>query len=554
MRCSTWNNLLKLKNIFMKVSGIVVDIHLRETYGAEIEFSNGIIKRISRRTDYPEVYIMPGLIDAHIHIESSMVTPGAFALAAVKHGTTAVVSDPHEIANVLGEEGVEYMIKDSKKVPLNFFFGAPSCVPATIYERSGGEINSEGIQRLLERPEIKYLSEMMNYPGVIYDDKEVHKKLKIARTFNKPVDGHAPGLNGEKLVKYINAGISTDHECSTIEEAREKISLGMKVLIREGSAARNLNALKDLYLTNPGMIMLCSDDLHPEMLQLRHINKLIGLLITEGYDLFDVIRSATLNPSEHYNLKAGLLRPGDDADFIIVDNLKDMNVIETRIKGKQVYSDGEVRFTYNPGKAINKWNCSALKKEDISVLNYGKHIRVIEAFEGELLTKQIKIHSGDNPYIQSDTTKDLLKIVVKNRYSDAPPVVGFIKGFGLKKGAFASSVAHDSHNIICVGTNDNDIISAMNEIVRLNGGLSFSAREEIESLCLDIGGIMTTRSCVDVAWDYEKLNMLTRANGCKMMAPYMTLSFMALLVIPELKIGDKGLFDVKAFELVPLFV
>lgn len=538
----------------MKVCGIVVDIHLRETYGAEVEFTNGKIKEISRRSDYPEVYIIPGLIDAHIHIESSMVTPGAFATAAVRHGTTAVVSDPHEIANVLGEAGVNYMIKDSKKVPLNFFFGAPSCVPATTFERSGGELNSDAIQRLLERPEIKFLSEMMNYPGVIYDDIEVHKKLEIARKLNKPVDGHAPGLRGEKLKKYVNSGISTDHECSTKEEALEKISLGMKVLIREGSAARNLQALKELYLTNPEMVMLCSDDLHPEMLQLRHINKLIALLISEGYDLFDVIRSATLNPSEHYNLNAGLLRPGDDADFVIVDNLKDMNVIETWIKGKKVYSDGEVKFTYKPGKALNNWNCNDLKRDDIRVYKTGKLIRVIEAFEGELLTKQINMSSGDSPFIESDPASDFLKIVVKDRYSDAPPVVGFIKGFGLKSGAFASSVAHDSHNIICIGTNDEDIISSINEIVRLKGGLSFSAGGKTESLQLNIGGIMTTRSCSEVAWDYERLSMLTRANGCTMMAPYMTLSFMALLVIPELKIGDKGLFDVEKFELVSLFV
>jgi len=538
----------------MKVRGILVDIHLRETYGAEVEFSNGKIKGISRRNNCPEVFILPGLIDAHIHIESTMVTPGAFALAAVKHGTTAVVSDPHEIANVMGEAGVDFMLEDSKRVPLNFFFGAPSCVPATIFESSGAEINSEGLRRLMERPEIKYLSEMMNFPGVIYDDEEVHRKLEIARKYNKPVDGHAPGLKGEKLIKYVNSGINTDHECSTIEEALEKISLGMKVLIREGSAARNLSALKELFLTTPGMIMLCSDDLHPEMLQLRHINKLIALLITEGYDLFDVIRSATVNPSEHYNLNSGLLRQGDDADFVIVDNLKDMNVIETWIKGRQVYSSGEVRFNYSPGKAINNWNCSCINKDDIRVLNAGKDIRVIEAFEGELLTKQIRMSAGDNSYVESDTAKDLLKIVVKDRYSDAPPSVGFIKGFGLKNGAFASSVAHDSHNIICVGTNDDDIVSSINEIVRFKGGLSVSVGGKIDSLPLDIGGIMTTRSCTEVAWDYEKLNMLARSNGCKMMAPFMTLSFMALLVIPELKIGDKGLFDVEKFELVSLFV
>jgi adenine deaminase len=430
----------------------------------------------------------------------------------------------------------------------------PSCVPATVYESSGASINSKGIQRLLERHEIKYLSEMMNYPGVIYDDELVHKKLEIARRMNKPVDGHAPGLTGEMLIKYVKSGITTDHECSNIKEALEKISLGMKVLIREGSAARNLNALKELYLSNPGMIMLCSDDLHPEMLQVRHINKLIGLLISEGYDLFDVIRSATINPSEHYNLNAGLLRTGDNADLVIVDNLKDMNVIETWIKGTNVYSDSKVRFDYSPGKALNNWNCSTITTDSIGVRNSGKVIRVIEAFEGELLTKEIRMPAGTGSFIEPDPARDLLKIVVKDRYNDAPPVVGFIKGFGLRTGAFASSVAHDSHNIICIGANDDDIVTAVNEIVRLKGGLSFSAGGKIESLKLDIGGIMTSSSCAEVAWDYEKLNMLTKANGCTMMAPFMTLSFMALLVIPELKIGDKGLFDVNKFELVSLFV
>jgi adenine deaminase len=537
----------------MKICGILVDIHSRETYPAAVFVSKGKIKSISRCKTAPEVYIIPGLIDAHIHIESSMVTPGAFAVAVVKHGTTGVVSDPHEIANVLGEAGVHFMIKDAGKVPVNFFFGAPSCVPATLFESSGAQILPQGIQRLLEMPEVKYLSEMMNFPGVILDDEVVYLKLQIAKKLNKPVDGHAPGLTGEKLEKYVHAGISTDHECSTMEEAMEKISLGMKVLIREGSAARNLNSLKRLFLSDPTMIMLCSDDLHPEMLKTGHINKLVAGLIAEGYDIFDVIRSATINPSEHYSLGAGLLRTGDNADFVVVDDLGKMNVLETWIKGKRVYSEGTVAFKYRAGIALNNFSCTAIEKNDIKVPNNGGSIRVIEAFEGELLTGQIIMPSGNSSFIEPDTEKDLLKIVVKDRYRDAPPAVGFIKGFGLKAGAFASSVAHDSHNIIAVGTNDDDIVSAVNEIVRLKGGLSVSAGNTIESLRLDIGGIMTTRSCDDVARDYEKLNLLTRANGCTMMAPFMTLSFMALLVIPELKIGDKGLFDVNRFELVSLF-
>ena len=531
-----------------------MDIHKRKIYPAFINVIDGKIGKIERTDVAPDIFILPGLIDSHIHIESSMITPGAFATAAVKHGTTSVVSDPHEIANVLGVNGVMFMLNDAKKVPLEFYFGAPSCVPATSFESSGASVNHVEIEHLLELPEIKYLSEMMNYPGVIYNDKEVHEKLEIARRLKKPVDGHAPGLSGEMLKKYVAAGISTDHECSTLAEAKEKIALGMKILIREGSAARNLNALKDLFRTNPDMVMLCSDDLHPEMLQLRHINKLISGLISEGFDAFDVIRSATINPTEHYKLNAGLLRTGDKADFILVDSLDKMNILETWIKGEKVFGDGKVLFEYKPGKAVNNFNCVPIKEEDIRVKNRHGTLRIIEAFEGELLTKEILRQSGSLEFVVADTKNDFLKIVVKDRYNDRPPVTGFIKGFGLKRGAFASSIAHDSHNIISVGTSDKDIVTAINEIVRLKGGLAVSSEGEIKSLQLNIGGIMTTRSCSEVAHDYENLSELVKSYGCNMKAPFMTLSFMALLVIPELKIGDKGLFDVKKFELVPLFV
>lgn len=538
----------------MKIAGNLVDIHLREIYPAEITVADGVIKSIVRVDSAPDVFIIPGLIDAHIHIESSMVTPGAFAVAAVKHGTTSVVSDPHEIANVLGIEGVNFMIEDSLRVPLKFWFGAPSCVPATDFERSGAVLNSDSVAELLSRDEIKYLSEMMNFPGVIYDNEEVKRKIHSAKKLNKPVDGHAPGLKGNDLRKYVEAGITTDHECSSIEEALEKISLGMKVLIREGSAARNLDSLKELFRTHPDMVMLCSDDLHPEMLEVRHLNKIIASLVCEGYDLFDVIRSATINVSRHYNLNSGLIRKGDAADFIIVDDPKKMNVHETWIDGLKVYAGEKVNFEYSPGKGINRFNCSAVTEDDIAVRTEGKNVRIIEVFEGELLTKQNLVPSWNSSILEAETRNDLLKIVVKDRYTDSPPVVGFIKGFGLKKGAFASSVAHDSHNIIAVGTNNADIISSINKIVEMKGGLAVSSGNMIDSLELNIGGIMTTRSCREVAHDYERLNQLTREYGCMMKAPFMTLSFMALLVIPELKISDRGLFDVNKFQLVSLFV
>ncbi len=537
----------------MKISGNLVDIHRRELYPAEVTVVDGKIKSIVRTVAVQEGFIMPGLIDAHIHIESSMVTPGAFATEAVKHGTVGVVSDPHEIANVLGEKGVLYMISDSKKVPLKFWFGAPSCVPATSFETSGATLDSRGVKKLLEMPQIKYLSEMMNFPGVIYSDNEVAEKLKAARIIGKPIDGHAPGLTGESLKKYVAAGISTDHECSTLEEAKEKISLGMKILIREGSAARNLDALKELYNTSPENIMLCCDDLHPDMLMNRHLDKLIGKLILEGYDLYDVIRSATINPVEHYGLESGLLRPGDSADFIVVDDLKKMNVLETWIGGEKVYENDSVDFSYIPGEPVNFFNCSAVDVEQILVRNHYGQIKVIEASEGELLTKQLIHTSGTEKYVDSDPAEDTLKIVVKDRYKDSAPTVGFIKGFGLKKGAFASSIAHDSHNIICVGTNDAEIVEAINEVVRLKGGLSVCSGTKLKSIRLDIGGIMTTHSCREVAQEYQQLNKFVGSLGCPMQSPFMTLSFMALLVIPDLKIGDRGLFDVKKFEITSLF-
>lgn len=538
----------------MKVYGHLIDIHKRDIYPVIITILKGKISSIEKALNAPDVYILPGLIDSHIHIESSMVTPGAFALTAVKHGTTGVVSDPHELANVLGEAGVKFMIKDAKKVPLNFWFGAPSCVPATSFETSGAVLDHTKIKDLLYLPEIKYLSEMMNFPGVINNDKEVHLKLDIAKRLAKPIDGHAPRLSGEMLRKYVASGISTDHECSSLEEAKEKISLGMHILIREGSAARNLNSLKDLFKTNREMVMLCSDDLHPEMLVKGHINKLISRLISEGYNEFDVIRSATINPVKHYNLEAGLLRVGDRADFILVDSLKKMNVLETWINGEKVYADGKVNFSYTPGKAVNKFNCLPIEEDEINIINEYGNIRIIEAFEGELLTNEIVKSSGENKYVESDIVNDVLKIVIKDRYHDSPPVKGFIKGFRLRAGAFASSIAHDSHNIISVGTNDKDIINAINEIVRQKGGLAVSYAGNVNFLQLNIGGIMSTRSCEEVAGDYEKLNNLVISLGCSMAAPFMTLAFMALLVIPDLKIGDRGLFDVRKFELVPLFI
>jgi adenine deaminase len=538
----------------MKTYGQLVDIHERNIYPAAVSVHNGRIEKIEKLDSAPDVFILPGLIDSHIHIESSMITPGAFAMAAVRHGTCGVVSDPHEIANVLGADGVNFMIDDARKVPLHFFFGAPSCVPATSFESNGASLDHTEVSRLLGRKEIKYLSEMMNFPGVIYHDEEVMRKIESAIESGKPIDGHAPGLTGIDLKIYVDAGISTDHECSNILEAKEKISLGMKILIREGSAAKNLNSLKELFNSNPEMIMLCSDDLHPEMLQQRHINKVVAGLISEGYNLYDVLRSCTLNPTAHYSLDPALLRAGDNADFIVVDDLKKMNVQQTWINGEKVFDEGKVLFSYKAGPGVNNFNCSEINSDSIKVNNRREDIRIIVAEEGELLTREMHTSAGDGDFVTPDLDNDILKIVVKDRYKDLPPATGFIKGFGLKSGAFASSIAHDSHNIIAVGTNDNDLVRAINEIIRLKGGLSVCNGSMVSSLQLNIGGIMTTRSCEDIAAEYEKLNKLAGSMGCVMKAPFMTLSFMALLVIPDLKIGDRGLFDVKKFKPVSLFL
>ncbi|HBH84034.1 MAG TPA: adenine deaminase [Bacteroidales bacterium] len=538
----------------MKINGNVVDIHVRSIYAACVTIENGKVKKIEKIEGSGVGFIIPGLIDAHIHIESSMITPGAFAVEAVKHGTVATVSDPHEIANVCGIEGVDFMIEDAARVPLKMFFGAPSCVPATSFETNGASLDKDDVREMLQRNEIKYLSEMMNFPGVIHDDEQVHNKILYARKFGKPIDGHAPGLTGRDLEKYVSAGISTDHECSTINEALEKISLGMKILIREGSAAKNLDSLKELYNMFPDQIMLCSDDLHPEMLLKGHINKLIARLISEGYNLFDVIRSATINPGKHYNIDTGLLREGDNADLILVDDLESMNILETWIDGKKVFDRGIVAFNAGHSRGINNFNCSIITNDNIQVVNQGKKIRIIEAYDGDLLTKEKIISTGSVEILRADTDLDHLKIVVKDRYNDTAPVCGFVKGFNLKRGAFAGSVAHDSHNIICVGTNDNDIVSAVNKVIEMKGGLSFACDNKIYAIKLNIGGIMTSNSCRETAHEYEKLNEIVKKMGCTMSAPFMTLAFMALLVIPDLKIGDRGLFDVNKFGLVPLFV
>jgi len=537
----------------MELEYNIIDIYKREIYPAKLIIEGGKIKDIIRLNKVIRNYVMPGLIDSHVHIESSLCTPGSFAMAAVSRGTTGVVSDPHEIANVMGMEGIEFMLKDAAKVPLKVWFGAPSCVPATAFESAGAVIDHSDLDKLLKRKEIKYLSEMMNFPGVISEDKEVIKKIMVAKKYRKPIDGHAPGLSGNDLKKYVNAGISTDHECSSLEEALEKISLGMKIHIREGSAARNLNALKSLLTSHPEKVMLCSDDIHPEMLAKRHINKLVSQLLNEGFDKFDVLRSCTINPVKHYDLDAGLLQKEQAADFIVVEDYMSMDVIETWINGEKVYDRGQTLFKYENDECINKFNASEISEDEIRIKRNGSKMRVINAFDGELMTKEILYTTKNSEIIKADIQNDILKIVVKDRYKDMPPSTAMIRGFGLKKGAFAGSIAHDSHNIICIGTNDKDIVTAINLIIKIKGGLAVATGNELDYMPLPVAGIMSEKPVNIVASDYEKLTKLVKSMGCTMSAPFMTLSFMALLVIPELKLSDKGLFNGKIFNYVPLF-
>jgi len=537
------------------IFGKLVDPVNKKILNACIFVENGEIAKIEHAREKCEKYILPGFIDSHVHIESSMLTPGEFARLAVRHGTVATVSDPHEIANVCGERGLKFMIEDGKKVPLKFHFGVPSCVPATGFETSGETLNAEIVGELLRSDDYFFLSEMMNYPGVIYNDAEVWGKIKSAIKLNKPIDGHAPGVTGEDLKKYAGANITTDHESATIDEAIEKIENGIKAQIREGSAAKNFNALYPLITKYTEKVMLCTDDCHPDDLVKGHINLLIKRGLEKGIDLFDLLTVACVNPVRHYNLNVGLVQAGDPADFIIVDDLENLNVLETHINGKKVYSNGKALFEYKAGKPVNNFKREIISENDLLVKDNGKNIRVIKCFDGQLFTSSIVVKPNTrNSQVISDIKNDYLKLVVVNRYINSEPAIGFINGFGFKDGAVAQSIAHDSHNIIAIGTNDEDLLRAINTVISLKGGIAISEKKNIHQLALEIAGLMSSENGEKIAAKYAKLNNLAKSLGSSFKSPLMTLSFMALMVIPELKLGDKGLFDVNAFSPVSLFV
>jgi adenine deaminase len=549
------------------ITGKFVDIFQKRLYNARITSENGFISEIIELNPSEKVnagFILPGFIDAHVHIESSMLVPSEFARLAVVHGTVGTVSDPHEIANVCGMEGVEFMINDGKTVPFKFNFGAPSCVPATTFETAGAALDSNDVEKLLLRDEIKYLSEMMNFPGVLHGDEEVYKKIKAAHKLHKPVDGHAPGLRGEDAKKYCVAGISTDHECFTKEEALDKLRLGMKIIIREGSAAKNFDALIDLLHDHPEHIMFCSDDKHPDSLVEGHINDLCARAVAKGIDIFKVLRATCVNPVLHYKLNVGLLRAGDAADFIIVKDLEEFKVEKTFINGEMVAENGKtlIKKPATTTKAVNNFSCSLKEPADIVVLKNEAlltneiKIPVIVAEDGQLITKKIyTTPKVEGNKIVPDIEKDILKIIVVNRYNNAPVAKAFIKNFGLKKGAIASSVAHDSHNIVAVGVDDESICSAVNEIIKYEGGVSLcfdssSKNEKDIVLALPVAGLMSTEDGYEVALKYSEIDKAAKSLGSTLSSPFMTLSFMALLVIPHLKLSDKGLFDGDRFSFV----
>ncbi len=537
------------------VSGNIVDLTERKIYPGTIVVRDGRIDSITPSAEISsQQFILPGFIDAHVHLESSMLVPSEFARLAVPHGTVATVSDPHEIGNILGTEGVQYMIRNGNQVPFHFYFGAPSCVPATSFETAGSTITAEEIRSLFENDKLKYLSEMMNYPAVLARDPLVMNKIQAAKDLGLPIDGHAPGLKGQEAARYISAGISTDHECYTLQEALDKIKYGMKIIIREGSAAKNYDALHTLIGSHPECVMFCSDDKHPNDLVKGHINELVKRSIVQhGYDTMDVLRCACYNPIIHYNLDVGYLQKGQGADFIIVDNLQNLSILKTYIKGKLVAENGKTLIPSMKNEVMNNFKISSKKEEDFVLKGSEGTIQVIQALDGELITKKLEVKAKvQDGHLVVDLEQDILKLAVINRYSNAPIAVAFINGFGLKRGALASCIAHDSHNIIVVGTSDEDICKGVNAIIENRGGIAVVCEGKAELLPLPVAGIMSPDDGYTVAEKYSVLDEKAKQLGTTLGAPFMTLSFMALLVIPSLKLSDKGLFDGTSFGFTTL--
>jgi len=537
------------------IRGNIVDIHEGAVFPGEVGIVHGRIASIRPWEGVVDHFIIPGFIDAHIHIESTMLAPAEFARAASVHGTVATVSDPHEITNVLGVDGVDYMIREAREAAIKIFYGAPPCVPATSFETSGARLDAEAVAGLLDREEIYYLSEVMNFPGVLAGDSDLLAKIAAARERGKPVDGHAPGLRSDAARAYASAGISTEHECTTLTEALDKIAAGMKILIREGSAARNYAALEPLLFRHPGRCMFCSDDLHPDSLALGHINLLVRRAVAAGLPPITALRIACWNPVEHYQLPVGTLRLGDPADFLVVGDLREFRVLQTYVRGNLVAENGASRLPFRAAPALNRFGAKPVEPADFRVPAPGPvAVRVIEVEDGQIVTgaTEVELVPVDGE-LKQDLGRDVLKIAVVNRYGPSAPAVGFIRNFGLKHGAIASSVAHDSHNIVAVGASDDALCRAIDVIIAHCGGVCTVSEAAECVVPLPIAGLMSDASSADVAIGYAAVEELARQLGSPLRAPLMTLSFMALLVIPSLKLSDLGLFDGHAFQLTPLF-
>jgi len=540
------------------VVGNIYDIGSGKFVKGEIKIMGDRIIDILPTSKSCSNYIIPGFIDSHIHIESSLLFPAAFSQIAITHGTVAAIADPHEIANVLGSEGIRLMKVNADQADLKFYFGAPPCVPATDFETSGATITTNDIKNLFDSGTCHHLAEVMNYPGVIHHDSELMAKINIAKSFGKIIDGHAPNLTGLQAENYFKAGITTDHECESIDEALEKIKYGCHILIREGSAAKNLIHLISLLNDFPDRTMFCTDDFHADELLEGHINLMVKKAIECGIPFENIIKTACINPVRHYKLSVGLLKKGDYADFIVIDSPKNCNILETWINGKMVFSKKKGYFSKGEIPVpVNNFQRNQVFPDEIKIYlpQNASKIQLIVAKDKSLITSASveKPLLTQNKEIIADTNRDILKIVNLSRYTNEKPQVAFIRGFNLKTGAIASSVAHDSHNILAVGTNDTDLITAINLIIASKGGLAAVNGKESLLLPLPYAGLMSNLPASEVAALYKQLNRNAESWGSTFTAPFMTLSFMALLVIPELKLSDKGLFDGTNFCFTSMF-
>lgn len=540
----------------MVISGNIVDVVRRCIFKGRLYVDDGKIVDIQEADDVNDVFIVPGLVDSHVHVESSMVTPARFAQNAVRFGVVAAVADPHEIANVCGMDGVRFMVDNAAEIPFKFYFGAPSCVPATPFEANGATLDHEHVALMIETLGLRFVGEMMNFPGVVGGDPTVMRKLAVAKRCGVPVDGHAPMLSGKKLQAYVAAGIETDHECASLKEAEEKIAKGMKILIREGSAARNLDALMPLINKHTDQVMICTDDFHPDNFAKGYLNEIVKYTQSKGVKFWNIMQALTINPVAHYRLDVGLLQVGDSADFVVVSDTNSFTVLQTWVKGQLAYSANKAFEKGKQVEAINNFNAKPIDFKDVVLADRNQKIKVIKVFDGQLFTEQfVETPKTNQGMCVSDTKRDILKMVVVNRYdSTAKPSVAFVRGFGLKRGAMASSVAHDSHNVIAVGTDDIELVRAINLVINAKGGLAVVDGDKAELMELPVGGLMTDLSVTDAGKIYSKLEGMAKNLGSNLKAPFMTLAFMSLLVIPKLKLGDRGLFDVQKFEFTDLFV